>query len=115
LGARFASIKDHLTKPGALEATRTQGFSEEDLVLKVHLDTDLGGDIDDICALAMLLCWPQEIQITGITTVGELNGRRAGQVKYVLGLVGRNEIPVAAGADVSQGFYPTACKTPGSF
>jgi len=74
--------------------------------LKVHLDTDLGGDIDDICALAMLLCWPQEIQITGITTVGELNGRRAGQVKYVLGLAGRNEIPVAAGADVSQGFYP---------
>jgi len=76
------------------------------LALKIHLDTDLGGDIDDICALAMLLRWPQEIRITGITTVGEINGRRAGQVKYVLGLEGRNEIPVAAGADISQGFYP---------
>jgi purine nucleosidase len=74
--------------------------------LKIHLDTDLGGDIDDICALAMLLRWPQEIRITGITTVGEINGRRAGQVKYVLGLEGRNDIPVAAGADIAQGFYP---------
>jgi hypothetical protein len=24
----------------------------------VHLDTDIGGDIDDLCALAMLLRWP---------------------------------------------------------
>jgi inosine-uridine nucleoside N-ribohydrolase len=54
----------------------------------------------------MLLRWPQEISITGVTTVGEINGRRAGQVKYTLGLEGRNEIPVAAGADISQGFYP---------
>jgi hypothetical protein len=34
--------------------------------MKIHLDTDLGGDIDDICALAMLLRWPQEIQITAL-------------------------------------------------
>ncbi len=74
--------------------------------MKIHLDTDLGGDIDDLCALAMLLHWPQQIRITGITTVGEINGRRAGQVKYVLGLAGRNDILVAAGADNSQGFYP---------
>jgi len=25
---------------------------------KVHLDTDLGGDIDDLCTLAMVLNWP---------------------------------------------------------
>src|SRR5215510_4352601 len=74
--------------------------------MKVHLDTDLGGDIDDLCALAMLLRWPPEIQITGITTVGEIDGRRAGQVKYVLELAGKKDIPVAAGADNSQGFYP---------
>src|SRR5215510_5039425 len=80
-------------------------YGKERSALKIHLDTDLGGDIDDICALAMLLRWPQEISITGITTVGEINGRRAGQVKYVLGLEGRNEIPVAAGADISHGFY----------
>jgi inosine-uridine nucleoside N-ribohydrolase len=71
---------------------------------KVHLDTDLGGDIDDLCALAMLLRWP-EVDLTGITTVGEDHGRRAGYVRYVLGLAGKRDVPVAAGADVSQGFY----------
>ena len=64
--------------------------------LKIHLDTDFGGDIDDICALAMLLRWPGEVQLTGVTTVGEVNGRRAGQVKYVLELEGRSDVPVAA-------------------
>lgn len=71
---------------------------------KVHLDTDLGGDIDDLCALAMLLRW-EGVEITGITTVAESNGRRAGYVRHVLELEDRSEIPVAAGADVSKGFY----------
>lgn len=71
---------------------------------KIHLDTDLGGDIDDICALAMLLRWP-DADFTGITTVAEEDGRRAGYVRYALGLEGRKDIPVAAGADVSGGFY----------
>lgn len=72
---------------------------------KIHLDTDLGGDIDDLCALAMLLRWSEDVHLTGITTVAEANGKRAGYVRYVLGLEGKNDIPVAAGADVSQGFY----------
>jgi len=73
--------------------------------LKIHLDTDIGGDIDDLCALAMLLRWTGDIDVTGITTVAEANGRRAGYARYVLGLEGRDDIPVAAGADVSEGFY----------
>lgn len=72
---------------------------------KIHLDTDLGGDIDDLCALAMLLRWPDNVELSGITTVAEANGRRAGYVRYVLKLEERNDIRVAAGADVSQGFY----------
>jgi purine nucleosidase len=72
--------------------------------MKVHLDTDLGGDIDDLAALAMLLKWPG-VEITGITTVAEEGGRRAGYTKYALRLAGRDEIPVAAGADVSDGHY----------
>jgi purine nucleosidase len=71
---------------------------------KVHLDTDLGGDIDDLCALAMLLRWPG-VTITGITVVGDTNGIRTGYTRYALGLEGRTDIPVAAGADTSQGFY----------
>src|SRR4051812_9239406 len=73
---------------------------------KIHLDTDLGGDIDDLCALAMLLRWPGDVQLTGITTVAEINGKRAGYVRYALGLEAKgNGAPVAAGADVSQGYY----------
>ena len=71
---------------------------------KIHLDTDIGGDMDDVCALAMLLKWP-DLEITGVTTVSEENGRRAGYVQYVLSLVGRSDIPCAAGADVSEGYY----------
>ncbi len=80
-------------------------FPRKGECLKIHLDTDLGGDIDDLCALAMLLRWSGDINLTGITTVAEAKGRRAGYVQYVLELEGKNEIPVVAGADVSQGFY----------
>src|SRR5688572_11288435 len=72
---------------------------------KIHLDTDLGGDIDDLCALAMLLRWSDDAELSRITTVAEANGRRAGYIRYILGLEGRNDIRVTAGADVSQGFY----------
>jgi inosine-uridine nucleoside N-ribohydrolase len=36
----------------------------------LHLDTDLGGDIDDLCALAMVLNWP-EAELTAVTTVAD--------------------------------------------
>ena len=71
---------------------------------KLHLDTDLGGDIDDVCGLAMLLKW-ENLEITGITTVAEDNGKRAGYTKYALQLAGRSDIPIAAGADVSGAYY----------
>lgn len=71
---------------------------------KIHLDTDIGGDMDDVCALAMLLKWP-DLEITGVTTVSDEHGRRAGYVHYVLSLMGLTDIPFAAGADVSGGYY----------
>ena len=71
---------------------------------KIHLDTDLGGDLDDLCALAMLLRWP-EVEFTGITTVCENDGSRAGYVRYALDLEGRSDIPVYAGADGAGGYY----------
>ena len=64
---------------------------------KIHLDTDIGGDMDDVCALAMLLKWP-DLDITGVTTVSDEQGRRAGYAHYVLSLVGRADIPCTAGA-----------------
>ena len=77
---------------------------KETQVQKVHLDTDLGGDTDDLCALAMLLRWPN-IRITGITTNTENDAKRAGYTKYVLKLAERRDVPVKAGADVSGGYY----------
>jgi purine nucleosidase len=73
-------------------------------MIKVHLDTDLGGDIDDICALALLLK-RKDVQITGVTTVCDNLGQRAGYARYVLDLEGRREIPVAAGAEADGGYF----------
>jgi inosine-uridine nucleoside N-ribohydrolase len=73
-------------------------------MIKIHLDTDLGGDIDDICALAMLLKLP-DVEIVGVTVVGDTNGKRTGYTKYFLDLAGRNDIPVVCGSDTSGGFY----------
>ncbi|HLY28384.1 MAG TPA: nucleoside hydrolase, partial [Aggregatilineales bacterium] len=72
--------------------------------MKIHLDTDIGGDMDDLCALAMLLKWP-DLEVTGLTTASDENGRRAGYIAYVLNLIGRTDIPFAAGADVSGGYF----------
>jgi purine nucleosidase len=66
----------------------------------IHLDTDLGGDPDDACALALLLGSPG-VEIAGITTTIDPGGERAGMVRYCLSLVGREEIPVVAGARAS--------------
>ncbi|MGH3086442.1 MAG: hypothetical protein ACRDSJ_03880 [Rubrobacteraceae bacterium] len=52
------------------------------------LDTDLGGDIDDLCALAMALNWP-DAELLALTTVAEHQGKRAGYMKYALELAGR--------------------------
>jgi purine nucleosidase len=68
--------------------------------MRIHLDTDLGGDPDDICALGLLLGWP-DVEIVGITTTIDPGGRRAGYVAYCLELAGRRDIPLAAGAELS--------------
>ena len=73
-------------------------------MLKLHLDTDLGGDIDDLCALAMVLNLPG-VELLAVTTVGDDGGRRAGYARYALDLAGREDVAVAAGADVSLGCY----------
>lgn len=69
-------------------------------MVRIHLDTDLGGDTDDACALAMLLGCP-EVDLIGVTTNLDEGGRRAGCVAHVLELAGRTGIDVAAGASAS--------------
>jgi purine nucleosidase len=66
----------------------------------VHLDTDLGNNPDDACALAMLLGWPGA-DLVGVTTTIDPGGLRAGCATYLLELAGRADIPLAAGAERS--------------
>ena len=73
-------------------------------MLKLHLDTDIGGDIDDLCALAMVLHWPG-VELLAVTTNSDDRGRRAGYARYALDLAGREDVAVAAGADVSLDCY----------
>lgn len=62
------------------------------------LDTDIGSDVDDLMALALLLQAPN-VNIEGITTVYGDSVLRSKIVHHVLGQAGRNEIPVIPGAD----------------
>ena len=65
--------------------------------MRVHLDTDLGGDTDDLCALALLLGSP-DAELVGITTSADAEGKRRGLIEHALNLAGRTGIPVASGA-----------------
>ena len=80
--------------------TRRAGVVCDALAVRVHLDTDLGGDIDDACALAMVLGW-DDAELVAVTTNLDDGGQRAGCVGYVLDLVGREDVPVASGAGAS--------------
>lgn len=71
---------------------------------KIHIDTDLGGDMDDLCALAMTLRWPGA-ELIAVTTNQDNAGKRAGMCRYALDLAGRSDIPVAAGADASMDVF----------
>lgn len=65
--------------------------------LRIHLDTDIGGDSDDLCALALLL-GSADVEVVGITTVADRDGGRLAFVRRALELAGRMDIPYASGA-----------------
>jgi inosine-uridine nucleoside N-ribohydrolase len=62
----------------------------------VVLDTDIGGDIDDAFALALILR-STEIDLRGVTTVSGDTQARARLAAKMLWVDGRRNIPVAAG------------------
>ncbi len=66
--------------------------------IKILIDTDMGGDVDDALALAMALNSPG-IEIVGITNVYLANAWRAGVTKHLLSVYGREDIPVCTGAE----------------
>jgi inosine-uridine nucleoside N-ribohydrolase len=66
----------------------------------VILDTDIGDDIDDAFALALLLRSP-EVKVLGVTTAFGDTALRARLVERYLAAVGRAQIPVEAGVQTN--------------
>lgn len=64
----------------------------------VLLDTDLGTDIGDAFALALILASP-ELDLRGVTTVGGDTQTRALLASRFLTMTGRRHVAIAAGAD----------------
>ncbi|HVW01614.1 MAG TPA: nucleoside hydrolase, partial [Planctomycetaceae bacterium] len=62
------------------------------------LDMDIGTDVDDAFALALVLASP-ELELRGVTTVGRDAEDRAWMTCRMLTAVGRREVPVAWGTD----------------
>lgn len=60
------------------------------------VDTDIGTDIDDAFALALVLKSP-ELKLLGVTTVSGDTRARARLAAKLLSTQGRNDVPVAAG------------------
>ena len=75
--------------------------------MRVHLDTDIGGDIDDLYALAYLayLARAEGVELSGVTTVLDDGGRRAGYATEALRLAGLEDVPVAEGAREADSRY----------
>jgi purine nucleosidase len=65
---------------------------------KIILDTDIGDDIDDALALALVLNSP-ELELVGITTVFLNSIRRAKLAARVLKTYGKTSVPICAGID----------------
>src|SRR5258708_19249434 len=74
----------------------SQSNSPKHLVL---LDTDIGDDIDDALALALVLRSP-EIELRAVTTVFGDTRKRAHLAAHVLQTFGRDDIPVAPELDL---------------
>jgi purine nucleosidase len=68
------------------------------VAIRTILDTDIGTDVDDCLALAVILGSP-ELQLEGVTCVyGDVN-LRGRMVLKLLRLAGRDDVPVMAGAE----------------
>ena len=71
-------------------------------VQKVILDTDIGDDIDDAYALALVTSLP-EANIIGVTTTFRATDKRAELAAKLLSVMGRPDIPVYPGRRTGNG------------
>lgn len=66
----------------------------------ILFDTDIGSDVDDALALGLLLAEPEALRLVAVTSVGRDAPLRARIAARLLGLAGRREIEVCAGASL---------------
>jgi purine nucleosidase len=78
-------------------SSSADAMASEKKAVPIILDTDIGTDVDDAFALALILASP-ELDLRGITTVGSEPRTRARMVCRFLTAIGRRDIRVAAGA-----------------
>ena len=64
--------------------------------MKLVFDTDIGDDVDDVLALALILSCP-ELELVGVSTVYGDTQTRVKLAKLVLKMWGKGDVPVAAG------------------
>lgn len=64
--------------------------------MRILIDTDIGGDIDDALALALALRLP-DVNIIGVTSVWGDTHARALMARHLLNLFGAGDVPVYAG------------------
>jgi purine nucleosidase len=72
-------------------------MAESDKRRPAVLDTDIGTDVDDLLALALLVAAP-EMQLTGVTTVYGDTMLRARMTRMVLDQLERSAVPIGIGA-----------------
>ena len=82
---------------GPAGAEAEAGEEETLLVTRIIFDTDIGTDVDDCLALALILGSP-ELRLEAVTCVYGDVALRAQMVLKLLRLAGRPEVPVALGA-----------------
>ncbi len=87
-GAAFASALCLLVSPCRAQAASTPQ--------KVIVDTDIGDDIDDAYALALVASSPG-VKLLGVTTTWGETGKRAQIAAKLLAALGRSDVPVYAG------------------
>jgi purine nucleosidase len=69
---------------------------------RLILDTDIGTDIDDAYALALVLASP-ELELVGVTVANNRTDQRAALALKLLHEVGRDDVPVAPGRPTTTG------------
>ena len=65
---------------------------------EILLDTDIGTDVDDALALALILAVPEKLALAAVTTVAGDTAVRARVASRLLAAGGRPDIEVCAGA-----------------